>query len=68
MPPKSKKKIVLERHDFQRETLLSQFLYTYLLYNVQPLFSKGDEASLTKLYKAVLRFIGAFKESRHPPT
>jgi hypothetical protein len=33
-PPKSKKKIVLEMPDVQRETLLCQFLYTYLVYNI----------------------------------
>ena len=67
-PPKSKKKVHLEMHDVQRETLLCQFLYTYLMYNVQQMFSKGDEQGITKLYKAVYKFLLSFKESRHPPT
>lgn len=33
--PKNKKKIVLIRTDAQRESLLCQFLYTYLAFNIQ---------------------------------
>ncbi len=62
-------------HDIQRETLLCEFLYSYLLYNIQHQFSSkstssqnGDETATTKLYKQVLRFLGNYKESRHPPT
>jgi len=35
---------------------------------VQQLFIKGDEMSVPKLYKAVLKFIHNLKESRHPVT
>lgn len=68
MPPKNKKKVTLEMHDVQRETLLCSFMYSYLMYNLQPVFTKQDDQSAAKLYKAVLRFILSFKESRHPPT
>jgi hypothetical protein len=33
-PPKNKKKVTLLRADAQRETLLCQFLYTYLAFNI----------------------------------
>lgn len=65
----------------QRETLLCQFLYTYLTYSIQQMFNKPtsqqEEASggkdpkdnpIARLYRAVLRFIGCFQESRQPPT
>ena len=38
--PKNKKKIKLEIHDLQRETLLCSFLYSYLMYNLWPIFTK----------------------------
>ncbi len=69
--PKSKKKIKLEMNDVQRETLLCQFLYTYLVYNIQQQVKHvvPDESNpVPRLYKAVLKFIQAFKESRQPPT
>jgi hypothetical protein len=67
---KSNKKKPLRLFDIQRETLLCQFLYTYLVYNIQQTFNKGgsEDAGVPKLYKAVLKFIHSFKESRHPPT
>lgn len=61
----TKKKVVLEKEECQKESLIFFFLYTYLLHNLQFYFKTEDD---TKTYRLFLKFLKYFQYSRHPTT
>jgi hypothetical protein len=60
-----KKKVILEKEEVQKESLIFFFLYTYILHNLQFYFRTEDD---TKVYKLFLKFLKYFQYSRHPTT
>jgi hypothetical protein len=60
-----KKKVILEKEEVQKESLIFFFLYTYILHNLQFYFRTEDD---TKIYKLFLKFLKYFQYSRHPTT
>lgn len=65
--PSSSKVTKLQKIESQRESMICQLVYTFLLYNIQHQF-KGEEHHLAKLYSAVHKFIKFFHQSKHPNT
>ncbi|CDW85800.1 n-terminal domain-containing protein [Stylonychia lemnae] len=65
--PSSKKIVKLQKIDSQRESMICQFLYTYLLYNINQQF-KDEQNQLAKIYAAVFKFIKQFQQTKHPLT
>ncbi|CAI2382310.1 unnamed protein product [Moneuplotes crassus] len=60
-----KKKVILEREELQKESLIFFFLYTYILHNLQFYFKTEDD---TKIYRLFLKFLKYYQYSRHPTT
>ena len=63
----SNKKTDLKKIDSQRESMICQFVYTYLLYNISHQF-KTEDNNLAKIYSAVLKFAKFYQYSKHPGT
>jgi hypothetical protein len=59
------KKVILEKEECQKESLVFFFLYTYILHNLQYYFRTEDD---TKIYKLFYKFLKYFQYSRHPTT
>lgn len=63
---KSKKAVKLEMQTAQTESVLCQFLYTYLLQNVHWHFPQNLDVK--KTYQSAVKFIRRFLTSKHPNT
>lgn len=65
--PSSTKMVKLQKLESQRESMICQFLYTYLLYNISQQF-KNEENSLSKIYSACYKFLKFYYQTKHPST
>lgn len=61
------KMVRLLKIDSQRESMICQFVYTYLLFNISGQF-KFEENVLSKIYSTVHKFLKHYYLTKHPST